>query len=110
MDSSEFYLQAPANALLLYHLITREPQTLIAIILLAPFVLAGTRFMVAGVFSACGMPGRVSCMTTDMVIFFLAALLFFSMLDKQGMYLPGFSAIIAPLEMLANAIQNAGLY
>jgi hypothetical protein len=74
-----------------------------------PFLLAGARLLAAGVFEACGFPPRVSLLTTDLVVFFLASLLLFSCLNGRCV-LPDFASITTPFETLAEALRTAGLH
>lgn len=73
-----------------------------------PFLLAGVRFFVAGVFGACGVPPRVSWMTSDMVLFFLVSIVLFGALNGHA-FLPDFGNILNSFRELALAIQYAGL-
>lgn len=73
-----------------------------------PFLLAGTRFLTASVFEACGFPPRVSLLTTDLVIFFLASLLLSSFLEGHSLF-PDLAEIATPFRTLAEALQTAGL-
>ncbi|MDH7578177.1 MAG: hypothetical protein QHH75_10255 [Bacillota bacterium] len=75
----------------------------------APFLLAGVCLLAAGVFEACGFPPRVSLLTTDLVVFFLASLLLFSFLNGRCV-LPDFASIATPFETLAEALRTAGLH
>lgn len=73
-----------------------------------PFLLAGVRFFVAGIFGACGVPPKISWMTSDMVLFFLVSLILFGALNGYA-FLPDLGSIINPFRELALAIQYAGL-
>lgn len=68
----------------------------------------GLRFFVAGIFGACGVPPRVSWMTSDMVLFFLVSIVLFGALNGHA-FLPDLGSIINPFRDLALAIQYAGL-
>lgn len=101
--SGRFSLQA--ITVVLYEFLASKG---IYLIFTLPFLLAGARYFVAGVFGACGVPPRVSWMTSDVVLFFLASIVLFGILNGHS-FLPDLGSILNPFRELAMAIQCAGL-
>lgn len=73
-----------------------------------PFLVLGARWFVAGVFGACGVPAKITWLTSDLVLFFLGAVVIFGLLNGHAV-IPGFGSVLAPFRDLALAIQCAGL-
>lgn len=79
------------------------------LLFLLPLLFVVVKYMVAGVFGACGVPARISLLTSDVVMFFLLSLLVFSALNGH-LGLPDLSSVAAPFRELTEAIRCAGLY
>lgn len=81
----------------------------IGVLLALPLMLAGSRVFVTGIFGACGIPPRISWITSDMVLFFLVSILLFGAMNGHTA-LPDLGSLLNPFKELASAIQYAGLY
>ncbi len=94
---------------LVNYLISCLSNKILYFVIMAPVILTGTRIFVFNVLDVCGMPVKASFAVSDMVLFFIVALIFFTLIDGC-IPVPDFIATPENFEGFMETIRCTGLY